>query len=146
MKAISLIHFTLASINAFKFIRQMSAGVTGKERGRGGKKKKKGKKRKEKKKKFPDYFQLCLCWGGGWAEQRFGTRRPGGCKVARWVPYPFLPAGTALALITGRTGGDFGRFFAGFLVARLLRPSGGCHLPARHPDRRFLSVPRSASL
>lgn len=56
------------------------------------------------------------------------------------------PADTALALVTGWAGGYFGCSFAGFLAARLLRPSGGYHLPARHPDRRFLSVPRSASL
>lgn len=46
MKAISLIHFTLASINAFTFIRQMSAGVAGREdRGWKGRKGRKGRKK-----------------------------------------------------------------------------------------------------
>lgn len=71
----------------------------------------------------------------------FSKHRRGGCKVARGTqtlpnlqclsqqmqPLPSLLGGS----------GFFWCFFAGFLLARVLRPSGGCHLPARHPDRRF---------
>lgn len=58
----------------------------------------------------------------------------GGLKAACYTPWQHSPV--PVDTHSGVDWGYFGRFSAGLLAARLLHPSGRCHLPAP-PDRRF---------
>lgn len=140
MKAISLIHFTLASINAFTFIRQMSAGVAGREdRGWKERKGRKGRKNSQR-------ATFSLVCAGKMLQQAPAGRVQGGVRD----PDPSLfavsvPADAALALTAGWVG-DFLVFLCWISPCSCAPSQRRLPSASASPRQAILSAPRSASL
>lgn len=149
MKAISLIHFTLASINAFKFIRQMSAGVMGEERAWGE------KRRGRKGRKNTPRLLLALSLPGRWLGLAEIWQTPAGSVQDSLLPPGPSYGSSPLPISPSRHSSctryrvDWGLFWpflcrissCSFALSQRRLPSASAS-----PRQAILSVPRSASL